>query len=114
MRAARGAPQGFALRDSCFAARLTCTAYSALLPSSRRNIWSSMDTVLFHAFIYLVAAVVAVPLAKQLGLGSVLGYLLAGTMIGPHVLNLVGEQTDHVMHFAEFGVVMMLFLVGLE
>jgi glutathione-regulated potassium-efflux system ancillary protein KefC len=65
------------------------------------------------AVIYLAAAMVAVPVAKRLGLGSVLGYLLAGILIGPFLLGLVGEQTD-VMHFAEFGVVMMLFLVGLE
>lgn len=65
------------------------------------------------ALIYLVAAIVAVPIAKRLGLGSVLGYLLAGILIGPFALALVGDQTD-VMHFAEFGVVMMLFLVGLE
>jgi monovalent cation:proton antiporter-2 (CPA2) family protein len=73
-----------------------------------------MDSVLFHAFVYLCAAVLAVPFAKRLGLGSVLGYLLAGILIGPHVLHLVGDQAGHVMHFAEFGVVMMLFLVGLE
>ncbi|MGB0495820.1 MAG: monovalent cation:proton antiporter-2 (CPA2) family protein, partial [Kangiellaceae bacterium] len=65
------------------------------------------------AVIYLAAALVAVPVAKRLGLGSVLGYLLAGILIGPHLLKLVGDQKD-VMHFAEFGVVMMLFLVGLE
>lgn len=65
------------------------------------------------AVIYLAAAIVAVPIAKRLGLGSVLGYLLAGILIGPFLLGLVGDQTD-VMHFAEFGVVMMLFLVGLE
>ena len=65
------------------------------------------------AIIYLAAAIIAVPLAKRLGLGSVLGYLLAGMFIGPYALGLVGDQTD-VMHFAEFGVVMMLFLVGLE
>ena len=65
------------------------------------------------AVIYLAAAIVAVPVAKRLGLGSVLGYLLAGILIGPFLLGLVGDQTD-VMHFAEFGVVMMLFLVGLE
>ena len=69
--------------------------------------------MLVSAFIYLLAAVVAVPFAKRLGLGSVLGYLLAGILIGPSVLHLVGDQTD-VMHVAEFGVVMMLFLVGLE
>jgi len=56
---------------------------------------------------------VAVPIAKRLGLGSVLGYLIAGILIGPYALGVVGDQTD-VMHFAEFGVVMMLFLVGLE
>ena len=65
------------------------------------------------ALIYLAAAIVAVPIAKRLGLGSVLGYLLAGILIGPFLLGIVGDQTD-VMHFAEFGVVMMLFLVGLE
>jgi len=65
------------------------------------------------AVIYLAAAIVAVPIAKRLGLGSVLGYLLAGILIGPYILALVGDQTD-VMHFAEFGVVLMLFLVGLE
>lgn len=69
--------------------------------------------MLFSALIYLAAAVLSVPIAKRLGLGSVLGYLLAGMLIGPYALHLVGDQTD-VMHFAEFGVVMMLFLVGLE
>jgi len=72
------------------------------------------DSMLLHAFIYLLAAVVSVPLAKRLGLGSVLGYLLAGVLIGPHGLRLVGERSGDVLHFAEFGVVMMLFLVGLE
>lgn len=66
-----------------------------------------------QALIYLGAALIAVPLAKRLGLGSVLGYLLAGILIGPFALSLVGDQTE-VMHFAEFGVVMMLFLIGLE
>lgn len=67
-----------------------------------------------QAFIYLAAAVVAVPVAKRLGLGSVLGYLIAGIVIGPFTLGLVGDEGQDVMHFAEFGVVMMLFLVGLE
>lgn len=73
-----------------------------------------LDGFLAQAFIYLLAAVVSVPLAKRLGLGSVLGYLLAGAFLGPSVLGLVGEEGGDVMHFAEFGVVMMLFLVGLE
>lgn len=72
-----------------------------------------MSGVLFQAFIYLLAAVIAVPIAKRLGLGSVLGYLIAGIAIGP-VLGLVGSETEDLQHFAEFGVVMMLFLVGLE
>ena len=68
----------------------------------------------FQAFVYLAAAVAAVPVAKRLGLGSVLGYLIAGAVIGPFGLGLVGEEGQDVMHFAEFGVVMMLFVVGLE
>src|SRR5260221_885792 len=72
------------------------------------------EGLLFQAFIYLFAAVITVPVAKQLGLGSVLGYLLAGVAIGPYVLGLVGHGGGGVMHVAEFGVVMMLFLVGLE
>jgi CPA2 family monovalent cation:H+ antiporter-2 len=69
---------------------------------------------LLQAFIYLAAAVVCVPVAKRMGMGSVLGYLLAGMIIGPFVLHLVGEEGGDIMHFAEFGVVMMLFLIGLE
>ncbi len=72
------------------------------------------DGVFVQAAVYLGAAVVAVPVAKRLGLGSILGYLIAGALIGPFVLGLVGHEGQHVMHFAEFGVVMMLFLVGLE
>ena len=71
------------------------------------------ESFLAQAFIYLFAAVAAVPIAKRLGLGSVLGYLLAGVAIGPFGLHLAGNAGE-VMHFAEFGVVMMLFLVGLE
>lgn len=74
----------------------------------------SSDPFLVQAFVYLTAAVIAVPIAKRLGLGSVLGYLLAGIVIGPFVLGLVGEEGEDVMHFAEFGVVMMLFVIGLE
>jgi monovalent cation:proton antiporter-2 (CPA2) family protein len=72
------------------------------------------ESFFFQAFVYLAAAVVSVPLAKRLGLGSVLGYLIAGVLIGPFGLRLVGSEGQDVMHFAEFGVVMMLFLVGLE
>jgi len=72
-----------------------------------------MTGYFIQAFIYLAAAVVMVPLAKRLGLGSVLGYLIAGVLIGP-VFGLVGSETTTIQHFAEFGVVMMLFLVGME
>ena len=72
-----------------------------------------MENFLFQATIYLGAAVIAVPLAARFGLGSVLGYLMAGIAIGP-LLGLVGHETQEVQHFAEFGVVMMLFLIGLE
>ncbi|MDJ0629472.1 MAG: cation:proton antiporter [Rhodobacter sp.] len=72
-----------------------------------------MEGLLFQATIYLAAAVIAVPLAARLGLGSVLGYLAAGLIIGP-ALGLVGTETQDLQHFAEFGVVMMLFLIGLE
>jgi glutathione-regulated potassium-efflux system ancillary protein KefC len=70
-------------------------------------------SILFNSLIYLSAAVVAVPLAKRLGLGSVLGYLLAGVAIGPWGLQLVTDA-EAILHFAEFGVVLLLFLIGLE
>ena len=69
---------------------------------------------LYDALIYLTAAVVFVPIAKKLGMGSVLGYLLGGIIIGPFFLGFVGEEGKDIMHFAEFGVVIMLFLIGLE
>jgi CPA2 family monovalent cation:H+ antiporter-2 len=69
---------------------------------------------LYQAFVYLAAAVIAVPIAKRFGLGAVLGYLLAGIAIGPFGVALVGNEGEDVMHFAEFGVVMMLFVIGLE
>jgi glutathione-regulated potassium-efflux system ancillary protein KefC len=68
---------------------------------------------LTNSLIYLGAAVFAVPLAKKLGLGSIIGYLAAGMAIGPWGLGLVTNVQD-ILHFAEFGVVLMLFLVGLE
>ncbi|WP_372881059.1 monovalent cation:proton antiporter-2 (CPA2) family protein [Psychromonas sp.] len=72
-----------------------------------------MTEYFIYAFIYLAAAVIAVPLARRFGLGSVLGYLIAGVFIGP-IIGLVGDETTSIQHFAEFGVVLMLFLVGLE
>ena len=68
---------------------------------------------LTNSFIYLSAAVIAVPLSKALGLGSIIGYLAAGMAIGPWGLGLVSNVED-ILHFAEFGVVLMLFLIGLE
>ncbi|OYX68878.1 MAG: potassium transporter [Caulobacter sp. 32-67-35] len=72
-----------------------------------------MQSFLTQTLFYLGAAVISVPIAKRLGLGSVLGYLIAGVIIGPHALSLIGAQAD-VMQFAEFGVVILLFLIGLE
>jgi monovalent cation:proton antiporter-2 (CPA2) family protein len=70
-------------------------------------------SLLPQALVYLAAGVISVPLAKRLGLGSVLGYLLSGVLIGPFLLNLVGAPGE-VQRFAEFGVVILLFLIGLE
>ena len=72
-----------------------------------------MTDVLLLTFIFLIAGVIAVPIASRLGLGSVLGYLIAGIIISP-ILALLGVDLISIQHFAEFGVVMMLFLVGLE
>ena len=72
-----------------------------------------MEQFLLQLFIFLAAAAIAVPIAKRFGLGSVLGYLIAGIAIGPFGLSLI-DHVEDVMHFTEFGVVMMLFLVGLE
>jgi monovalent cation:proton antiporter-2 (CPA2) family protein len=69
---------------------------------------------LIQAIIFLTVAVIFVPVAKKLGLGSVLGYLLAGVVIGPFILGFVGNEGENILHFAEFGVVLMLFLIGLE
>ena len=72
-----------------------------------------MTDFLLLAFIFLIAGVVAVPIATRLGLGSVLGYLIAGIAISP-ILAVLNVDVISIQHFAEFGVVMMLFLVGLE
>jgi glutathione-regulated potassium-efflux system ancillary protein KefC len=68
---------------------------------------------LTNSLIFLAAAVAAVPISKALGLGSIIGYLAAGMAIGPWGLGLVSD-VQSILHFAEFGVVLMLFLVGLE
>jgi glutathione-regulated potassium-efflux system ancillary protein KefC len=70
-------------------------------------------SLLQNAMVYLLAAVVAVPIAKRLGLGAVLGYLIAGIAIGPFGFRLISEVED-ILHFSEFGVVLLLFVIGLE
>ena len=69
--------------------------------------------LLLNVFIFLAAASVMVPIASRFKLGSVIGYLIVGILIGPFGLKLIGNA-EQIMHFAEFGVVMMLFLIGLE
>lgn len=71
------------------------------------------NNLLLNALIYLLAAVIAVPIAKRLGLGAVLGYLLAGMAIGPWGFRLI-EDVQVILHFSEFGVVLLLFVIGLE
>ncbi len=82
-------------------------------PGSPGRTTGIMESFLLQASVYLLTMVIAVPVALRLGLGSVLGYLLAGIVIGP-VLGVAGTQVDELQHFAEFGVVMMLFLIGLD
>lgn len=72
-----------------------------------------MPNHLTHVFIFLAAAALIVPLASRFKLGSVIGYLIIGVLIGPFCFNLVGNGSQ-IMHFSEFGIVMMLFLIGLE
>ena len=72
-----------------------------------------MENFLLQASLYLGIAVLVVPLAVRAGLGSVLGYLAAGILLGP-IFGLAGAETADLQHFAEFGVVLMLFLIGLE
>lgn len=72
------------------------------------------NDVFLQTIIFLGSAIVCVPIAKKLGMGSVLGYIFAGILIGPYVLGFVGHEGEDIMHAAEFGVVMMLFLIGLE
>ncbi len=72
-----------------------------------------MQDILLLTFLFMIAGIIAVPIASKLGLGSVLGYLLAGIALGP-LLSQFGVDVVSIQHFAEFGVVMMLFIVGLE
>ena len=71
------------------------------------------DSLLINALYYFLAAVIAVPLFKKIGLGSILGYLCAGIVLGPHALAIVSDP-DEVLHFAEYGVILLLFVIGLE
>lgn len=71
-------------------------------------------SILFEAIVFLAGAIICVSIAKKLGLSSVIGYLFAGVLIGPYVLGFIGNEGEDILHFAEFGVVMMLFLIGLE
>ena len=68
---------------------------------------------LLEAVVFLGAAVITVPIAKRLGLGSVIGYLAAGIFIGPFGLQWI-DDAQSILHFAELGVVLLLFLIGLE
>jgi len=73
----------------------------------------TLVSLIQEAIIYLVAAIIAVPLSKRLGFGSVLGYLAAGIIIGPFGFRLIRDP-EHILHFAELGVVFLLFIIGLE
>ena len=73
-----------------------------------------MSMSLVHeTVVFLAAAVIAVPLFKKFGMGEVLGYLIAGVLIGPWLLGIISD-VDNILHFAELGVVLLLFVIGLE
>ena len=74
----------------------------------------TLEQFLISGLVYLAAAVISALIARRLKLGSVLGFLIAGAVIGPSVLNLVGEHGETVKNIADFGVIVMLFLIGLE
>ena len=82
--------------------------------SDRRSRPWTAHSLLIQALVYLAAGVVSVPIAKRLGLGSVLGYLIAGVLVGPFAARPGGRGRPTCMRFAEFGVVILLFLIGLE
>ncbi|RKE75446.1 MULTISPECIES: monovalent cation:proton antiporter-2 (CPA2) family protein [unclassified Chryseobacterium] len=72
------------------------------------------SSLAMNTLIFLGVAIIMVPLARKLGLSSVIGYILGGIIIGPYVLKLTGNNVNDIMHASEFGVIMLLFLVGLE
>ncbi|WP_292010051.1 monovalent cation:proton antiporter-2 (CPA2) family protein [Chryseobacterium sp.] len=72
------------------------------------------STLAMNTLIFLGVAIIMVPLARKLGLSSVIGYIAGGILIGPYVLKLTGKDVNDIMHASEFGVIMLLFLVGLE
>jgi CPA2 family monovalent cation:H+ antiporter-2 len=72
------------------------------------------SSLAMNTLIFLGVAIIMVPLARKLGLSSVIGYILGGIIIGPYVLKLTGNNVNDIMHASEFGVIMLLFIVGLE
>src|SRR5579859_5708580 len=93
------------MRSTCRAREGSCAAGS--ISGSRKGL------TVREALVFLAAAVICVPFAKRIGLGSVLGYLIAGALIGPWGLRLV-DDTEATHNLAELGVVLMLFVIGLE
>src|SRR5438067_13938311 len=93
-------------------AACSATRARASMPLSAKGC-AVEHNLLQNALVYLAAAVLVVPVAKRLGLGTVLGFLLAGILIGPYGFKLISAVED-AYHFAEFGVVLLLFLIGLE
>ncbi|MEM7565723.1 MAG: monovalent cation:proton antiporter-2 (CPA2) family protein [Pseudomonadota bacterium] len=85
-----------------------------ITPAYAAGAEASTGGMLLAPLVFLAAAVIAVPIFKRLGLGAVLGYLAAGVVIGPSVLGLYADDPEGVMHVAEFGVVLLLFIIGLE
>lgn len=71
-------------------------------------------TLAMNTLLFLGVAIIMVPLARKFGLSSVIGYIAGGIIIGPHVLKLTGKNVNDIMHASEFGVIMLLFLIGLE
>ena len=113
MVTARLLPARLALSSCPFAALCAGRSLYFIALYSPNSARMTTPSWLINSFIYLAAAVVAVPIAKKLGLGTIIGYLAAGIVIGPWGLGMVSNVQD-ILHFAEFGVVLMLFLIGLE